>query len=133
MRQGWPGSPWLILGVLVPVLVVVLIVAWSTTTHEPSQIDPDAVYASNTMTLDVRFPWRETGLCVGQFTVGVIESARQVRLGDVVNYKSHGACAGLGGNGKYAWVTVRLAAPLGTRRVIRQSDGSTVPRVLTLT
>ena len=52
-----------------------------------------------------------------------------VRVGTVISQLQNpdGICAGLGTWNNRAWVDLRLAAPLGNRRVVRDSDGAPLP------
>lgn len=78
----------------------------------------------------IGFTWRPGGYCAGQFTVAATETATEVMVGDVISREySRGACAGLGTTDNIAWVPLALAAPLGSRSVVRQSDGAALPVV----
>jgi hypothetical protein len=76
----------------------------------------------------IGFTWRRSGYCAGQFKVTATETATEVMVGDVISREySRGACAGLGTTDNIAWVSLTLASPLGSRSVVRQSDGAALP------
>jgi len=78
----------------------------------------------------IGFTWRGGGYCAGQFKVTATETATEVTVGDVISREySRGACAGLGTTDSIAWVPLTLAGPLGSRSVVRQSDGVALPVV----
>jgi len=81
------------------------------------------------LVVGVGFTWTESGYCSGQFNVRATETTTQVRVGAVISRTySRGACAGLGTDGKLAWTSLTLAAPIGQRSVIRESDGAVLPQ-----
>ncbi len=73
--------------------------------------------------------WAADGYCSGQFTVRAAESAAEIRVSAVVEQvmPQGSACAGLGSVDGTARAPLRLAAPLGDRPVIRDSDGLRLP------
>ena len=72
--------------------------------------------------------WTKDGWCSGQFTVQATETPTEVHVGHVTSREhSKGMCAGLGTADNTAWAYVQLAAPLGDRVVIRDSDGAPLP------
>lgn len=80
------------------------------------------------LVLMVGVTWTEEGYCDGQFEVHATESATEVRIGTVVSREEPGMlCAGLGTAGNTAWTSVYLAAPLGERQAVRESDGFVLP------
>jgi hypothetical protein len=80
------------------------------------------------LVLLVGVTWTREGYCDGQFNVRVTETASEVTVGTVVSREYPGLmCAGLGTLENLAWADVRLAAPLGDRVVVRDSDGFALP------
>lgn len=75
--------------------------------------------------------WAHDGWCSGQLSVTATETPAEVRVDDVVDRPPHGdgGCAGLGTINSRAWVDLTLSAPLGTRAVVRASDGVVLPEV----
>ncbi|GAB1641135.1 hypothetical protein [Krasilnikovia sp. MM14-A1259] len=72
--------------------------------------------------------WREEGYCAGQFEVRATETPTEVRVGTVVSRDDSAlSCAGIGTVDNLAWAELQIAAPLGTRAVVRGSDGSVLP------
>ena len=95
---------------------------------EPQSFDrPDA--AGDPLVMPVYVTWTKEGWCSGQFTVQATETPTEVRVGTVTSVEhSKGGCAGIGTAADHtATVVVRLAAPLGDRDVIRDSDGVHMP------
>jgi len=82
--------------------------------------------------LMVGITWKRSGFCAGQFRVKVTETATEVRVDNVISRTANqGGCADVGTVDNVAWVTVQLAAPVGSRSVVRDSDGAPLPMVLT--
>lgn len=78
--------------------------------------------------ISIGVTWTEPGWCVGQFQVKATETATEVRVGTVVSrLNANDMCAGVGTAGNMAWADLRLASPLGSRAVIRDSDGAALP------
>jgi hypothetical protein len=71
--------------------------------------------------------WTKDGWCSGQFTVQATETSTEVRVGNVISREPDGDCPGLGADNNTAWVDLELAAPLGDRIIIRDSDGARLP------
>ena len=77
------------------------------------------------LVIAVLFHWPEDGFCSGQFSVSATETAEEVRVSDVTSREYRGgSCAGLGTVNGTAGAELTLAAPLGTRKVVRASDGT---------
>jgi hypothetical protein len=73
----------------------------------------------------VAVTWTEAGWCLGQFQAQAKETSTEVRLGAVISREhSQGACAGMGTGCNMAWAYLTLKSPLGTRTVVRISDGA---------
>jgi hypothetical protein len=84
--------------------------------------DPDVVM--------VVFPWAPQEYCSGQFTVTATETDQEVAVGQVTSRLGRsGSCAGLGTADGSARAELRLTRPLGSRRVVRASDGVELPVV----
>ena len=67
--------------------------------------------------------WTEGGWCLGQFHVNAIETTTVINVGTVLSREyANGTCAGMGAVNKMAWAPLELAAPVGTRIVVRGSD-----------
>lgn len=82
------------------------------------------------LVLVVVFPWPHDGFCSGQFTASVQETDREVRVGQVTSVEHRGgACAGLGTQNGWAGASLTLDRPVGTRAVVRASDGALLPVV----
>ena len=82
----------------------------------------------NPLNVLVGFTWTQNGYCTGQFHVKVSETTTQVRVGAVISRTySRGTCAGMGTDGKWAWAPLTLASPIGSRLVVRDSDGVALP------
>lgn len=80
------------------------------------------------LVLMVGVTWTEEGYCDGQFEVHATETATEVRIGTVVSREKPGMlCPGLGTADNTAWTSVYLAAPLGERQAVRESDGFVLP------
>jgi hypothetical protein len=95
-------------------------VAVSEISLQPQFVSPQVDRA-----VTIGFTWTASGYCAGQFRVNAIETATQVRVGNVMSRSSSGGgCAGIGTVDNVGWVALRLAAPVGSRAVIRDSDGS---------
>src|SRR5690349_15261237 len=76
----------------------------------------------------VGFRWPERGFCLGEFRVNIAETATEVRVGQVVRHVSAaGTCAGVGTNGRSAIAHETLKSPIGSRLVVRASDGLPLP------
>ncbi|MEV4516022.1 hypothetical protein AB0K00_44570 [Dactylosporangium sp. NPDC049525] len=77
----------------------------------------------------VGIEWHADGWCSGQFTVTAAETATEVRVFDVVSRtpRRGGDCAGLGSDGRMAWVNLTMSAPLGARTAVRAADGYVLP------
>jgi hypothetical protein len=76
----------------------------------------------------VAVTWTEQGWCSGQFHAQATETSTEVRLGAVVSrLHSAGVCAGMGTACHMAWADLTLKSPLGTRIVVRASDGAVLP------
>ncbi|GAB1688290.1 hypothetical protein [Krasilnikovia sp. M28-CT-15] len=76
----------------------------------------------------VGVPWTKEGYCVGQFEVEATETPTEVTVGAVVSREDPtGPCAGVGTVDNLAWVDFQLVAPLGSRAVVRSSDGAALP------
>jgi hypothetical protein len=76
----------------------------------------------------VGFRWPERGFCLGEFRVNIAETATEVRVGQVVRHVSAaGNCAGVGTNGRSAIVHETLKSAIGSRLVVRASDGLPLP------
>jgi hypothetical protein len=74
--------------------------------------------------IEIGVIWTEPGWCIGQFDVKATETATEVRVGPVAGHvNANDMCAGVGTANNMAWAELRLASPLGTRRVTRASDG----------
>jgi hypothetical protein len=72
--------------------------------------------------------WFDAGWCYGQFQVKATETATHVRVGPVISRTySAGACAGLGTVNNIAWAPLALMSPIGTRVIVRDSDGAVLP------
>ena len=74
--------------------------------------------------------WTDDGYCPGEFHVSATETASEVKVGMVVRRTvlfGAGPCAGVGTVDNTAWAELRLASPLGSRIVIRESDGVVLP------
>lgn len=84
---------------------------------------------SDPSVVDIAVTWPAEGYCSGQLQVTAVESATEVRVGDVVSRvrRAGGSCAGLGTVDGLAWAPLQLAAPLAQRRLVRDSDGSVLP------
>lgn len=96
------------------------------TRTRPTLIKPDSVILmADSHEIEVGFPWIGTEYCVGQFTVEVHESPTEIAIGQVADHGHRGGpCAGIGHEGDHAYVDVTLAAPLGSRPVVRTIDGT---------
>ncbi len=97
-----------------------------------TELQPQAVRLSGTggdpLVILIAVPWTKDGYCTGQFTVHATETATEVHVGNVTSREYHrGECAGVGTDNNMAWVDVRLDSPLGSRVVIRDSDGARLP------
>jgi hypothetical protein len=80
----------------------------------------------------VSFAWTEGEFCTGQFSITVTETNTEVRLGPVHSKRLRNAlCPGMSAQGTIAHVTAHLRTPIGSRRVVRASDG--VPLVVSAT
>jgi hypothetical protein len=94
-------------------------------------MEPQPAIAYNVYESDLIlfFPFDGDGYCLGQFTAEVKETAQTVEVGDITEppVQGGGACAGVGTVDATASVVLPLAQPLGTRAVLRKSDGSRVP------
>ncbi len=76
----------------------------------------------------VGFAYTENGYCTGQFHAKASETPTQIRVGAVISRTySHGNCAGLGSNGRFAVADLTLRSPTGRRLVVRDSDGVALP------
>ncbi|MEU4219206.1 hypothetical protein [Actinoplanes sp. NPDC026623] len=76
----------------------------------------------------VAVTWTKEGYCAEQFEVQAAETPTEVRVGTVVSRENRAMpCAGLGTVNNLAWVPLTLAAPPGSRTVLRSSDGSALP------
>jgi hypothetical protein len=72
--------------------------------------------------------WLEAGWCKGQFSVRATETTTEVRVGTVVSrLYANDVCAGMGTSNNMAWADLTLASPLGSRAVVRNSDGARLP------
>jgi hypothetical protein len=95
---------------------------------QPQVVSPVEGGVVNTVLVGVT--WMESGWCYGQFKVNATESPSQVRVGPVISRSySRGACAGLGTVNNMVWTSLTLASALGTRNVVRDSDGIVLPVV----
>ncbi|WP_326999705.1 hypothetical protein OHA72_31765 [Dactylosporangium sp. NBC_01737] len=81
----------------------------------------------------VGIEWHADGWCSGQFVVTAAETSTEVRVFDVVSRtpRGNGGCAGLGSDGRTAWVDLTMSAPLGARTAVRAADGHVLPIVKT--
>ena len=104
--------------------------AIGTEEHQPEFVQELGEHGDPLVVL-IGFAWAQDGYCPGQFHVSAVESATEVRVG-MVTTPSHvtGFCAGVGTLDGRAWADLRLAAPLGDRRVVRDSDGVPLPFVV---
>ena len=94
---------------------------------QPKFVTPIGADGSLT-NVDVGFPWTEQGYCAGQFQVKATETGALVRVGAVISRTyENGICAGIGSNGRWATAALTLHAPIGTRSVVRESDGTALP------
>ena len=77
----------------------------------------------------VGIEWHSDGWCSGQLTVTAAETSTEVRVFDVVDSTPPrgGECAGLGSDGRMAWVDLTMSAPLGARTAVRAADGYVLP------
>ncbi len=100
------------------------------TRHEP-EVMRELGEGGDPLVVMVGYFWPEDGYCSGQFHVSAIEGAAEVRVGTVISrlLTRDGGCAGLGTSSNRAWAELRLVAPLGNRRVVRDSDGAPLPFV----
>jgi hypothetical protein len=82
--------------------------------------------SADPLVIAVLFHWPDDGFCSGQFSVSATETAEEVRVSDVTSreYRGGGGCAGLGTVSGMAGAELTLAAPLGTRKLVRASDGT---------
>ncbi len=77
------------------------------------------------LVIAVLFHWPEDGFCSGQFSVSATETDDEVRVSDVTSREYRGgSCAGLGTVNGMAGAELALAEPLGTRKLVRASDGT---------
>ena len=75
--------------------------------------------------ISVGVSWSEDGWCLGEFEARATETASQVRVAMIHRQFTHNVnCAGLGTEYNRAWADVRLTEPLGSRPVVRSSDGA---------
>ncbi len=78
--------------------------------------------------ISVGVTWTEDGWCLGEFQARAVETPSEVRVAVVHRQLTHGgACAGLGTAYNMAWADTTLNAPVGTRTVVRSSDGAQLP------
>ena len=79
--------------------------------------------------INVGVVWGTDGYCSGQLTVTAAETPTEVRVHDVVSRtpRRGGGCAGLGSEGRMAWVGLTLAEPIGSRTAVRADDGFVLP------
>jgi hypothetical protein len=81
--------------------------------------------AGDPLVIGIAVRWTEQGWCIGQFSVTAVETATEVRVGQVRSeLRRNGFCSGLGTILDRAWADLRLRQPLGDRRVVRASDGA---------
>jgi hypothetical protein len=79
-------------------------------------------------TISVGVKWTEEGWCLGEFQARATETSSGVRVAMIHRQFTHGgACAGVGTAYNTAWADVTLQAPIGTRAVVRSSDGTHLP------
>ncbi len=72
--------------------------------------------------------WTEGGWCAGQFHVSATETTAEIKVGTVISRDyPNGNCADLGTSNDMAWASLELAAPVGTRIVVRGSDHAVLP------
>ncbi|MGA7912645.1 MAG: hypothetical protein WCC30_14030 [Candidatus Dormiibacterota bacterium] len=78
--------------------------------------------------ISVGVTWTEEGWCLGDFQARATETSSEVRVAMIHRQFTHGgACAGVGTTYNTAWADVTLNAPVGTRAVVRSSDGTQLP------
>lgn len=78
--------------------------------------------------ISVGATWTEGGWCIGEFQARATETPSEVRVAIFDREFTHGAnCAGVGTVYNTAWADVTLKLPIGTRAIVRSSDGQHVP------
>jgi hypothetical protein len=97
----------------------------SETVLQPRAVLQDAF--ADPRIVEIGVDWTQEGWCLGEFYVQASETPSEVKVNTVTDRLSANAnCAGVGSVNNMAWADLQLAAPLGTRPVVRR-DGTALP------
>lgn len=78
--------------------------------------------------ISVGATWTEGGWCIGEFQARATETPSEIRVAMIDREFTHGGnCADVGTVYNTAWADVTLKLPVGTREIVRSSDGQHVP------
>lgn len=139
MRASKTSRSWLAFGVVALLIIGVPATVWAIgvgmlmyqragVTETP--IQPQIVMlGTDPRTISVGVTWLEGGWCLGGFEARATETSNVVHVAMILRQFTHGdgACADVGTIYNTAWADVTLKAPVGSRSVVRSSDGVQLP------
>lgn len=115
---------------IVAVLAWIVFVEVNKSPYTETTLQPKAVLQDQGVdprVVKVGVAWTKDGWCVGELRVRAVETRTEIKVVAVADREySSGSCAGVGAVNNMAWAELELAAPLGTRPVVRE-DGTTLP------
>jgi hypothetical protein len=124
--------PFLVAAVVIvgiPAGIVVGMRAYQPSGVTETSIQPQAVrLGTDSRTISVGVTWLENGWCLGEFEASATETSSEIGVAVIHKRFPHGGnCAGVGTVYNTAWADVALNARVGTRSIVRSSDGVPLP------